>query len=67
MRPGISRVMPGNFSQTGCDTNNEFADRANHGLMVAIFVVIEPGPVVIVAEVFEKIEKVFRKTVEFGH
>ena len=67
MRPWISREMPGNFSQTRCNANNELTDRTDYGCIVAVFVVIEPGPVVVVAKVFEKTEKVFRKIVVFGH
>ena len=67
MRTGISLVMPGNFFQAGCHANNELTDRADHGFMVAVFVFIEPGPVVVLSKVFEKTEKVLRKTVEFNH
>ena len=67
MRPGISRVVPGNFSQAGCNANNEFTDRTDYGFIVAVFVVIEPGPVVVASKLFEKIKKVFGKTVEFRH
>ena len=67
MRTGISRVVPGNFSQAGCNANNEFTDRIDYGFIVAVFVVFEPDPVVVVSKVFEKIEKVCGKTVEFRH
>ena len=67
MRPGISRVVPGNFSQTGCNADNEFTNRTDYGFVVAVFVVVEPDPVIVVSKLFEKIEKVLGKTVEFRH
>ncbi len=67
MGPGISRVVPGDFSQARRNANNEFTDRADDGFIIAIFIVVEPGAVVVVSKVFEKTEKVCWKTVEFSH
>ena len=67
MWPGIGLVVPGDFSQTGRYANNELTDRTDYGFIIAVFIVVEPGPVVVVFKVFEKTEKVFGKTAEFRH
>ena len=67
MGPGISFVVPGDFFQTGRNADNEFTDRTDYRFIVAIFVVVEPGTVVVVSKVFEKTKKIPGKTVEFRH
>ena len=59
--------MPGDFSQVRGEANDKFADGADDRFMVAILVVIEPDPVVVVSKVFEKCKKILGKTIEFRH
>jgi len=67
MWPGISFVVPGDFSQTGRYTNYEFTDWTDYGFIITVLVIVEPDPVVVVSKVFEKIEKIFGKTVKYCH